>query len=72
MGESYHHGPYTTYDIQYHFVWVTKYRYKMLTGEIAERTRELIQQICEVRNVTILSDHVSPDHIHLHIKNLEG
>ena len=29
------------YDLQYHLVWTTKYRYKVLNGKIAERTREL-------------------------------
>ena len=31
----YRKGPHTTYDIQYDFVWVTKYRYKVLRAEIA-------------------------------------
>jgi putative transposase len=38
----YRKGSHTIYDIQYHFVWVTKYRYKVLKGEVAERARELI------------------------------
>ncbi len=31
------------------------------------RTRELIRQTCEARNITILSGHVGKDHIHLHV-----
>ena len=46
-------------------VWVTKYRYKVLRGEIAERTREIIRQICMSRDMHILQGHVSADHIHL-------
>ncbi|MHB8752429.1 MAG: transposase, partial [Aggregatilineales bacterium] len=30
----YRKGAHTIYDIQYHFVWVTKYRYKILKGEV--------------------------------------
>ena len=30
----YRTGPNTVYDIQYHFVWVTKYRYKTLAGRL--------------------------------------
>ncbi|MFL0523218.1 MULTISPECIES: transposase [Virgibacillus] len=30
--------------LKYHVIWVTKYRYKVLRGEIAVRTRELIRQ----------------------------
>ena len=67
MSEGYGKGAHTIYDIQYHFVWVTKYRYHILKGDIAERARELIRQTCESRNVTILGGHVSKDHIHLHV-----
>jgi len=61
----YRKGAHTVYDIQYHFVWVTKYRYKILKGEVAERTRELIRQICMSRDVAIGQGHVSVDHVHV-------
>lgn len=32
------------YDIEYHIVWTTKYRYPVLKGKIAERARYLIRQ----------------------------
>ncbi len=54
MSEEYKRGPHTVYDIQYHFVWVTKYRYAILKDDIALRVRELIRQICESRNITDL------------------
>jgi putative transposase len=53
------------YDIQYHFVWVTKYRYHVLKGEIAERARELIRQSCMSRDIKILQGHISADHVHI-------
>ena len=31
----YRYGRHTVYQIGYHFVWVTKYRYKVLSGELA-------------------------------------
>ncbi|WP_189836559.1 transposase, partial [Sulfurirhabdus autotrophica] len=37
------YGSHTVFQIEYHFVWVTKYRYKVLRGEIAERIRELVR-----------------------------
>jgi putative transposase len=46
-------------------VWITKYRYKILCGDIAERARDLIRQICQAREVTIIRGVVSPDHIHV-------
>ena len=61
----YRKGAHTVYDIQYHFVWVTKYRYQVLRGEMAERAREIIRQVCASREITILKGHVSSDHVHL-------
>ena len=58
-------GSHTVYNIQYHFVWVTKYRHKVLRGEVAERARELIRQSCMSRDIKILKGHVSKDHVHL-------
>jgi putative transposase len=53
------------WDIKYHLVWITKYRYKMLRGEVAERARDLIRQIWEAREVRIVRGAVSPDHVHM-------
>ena len=50
-------------DLKYPVIWVTKYRYKILRGDIAERARDLLRQICVAREVTILRGAVSPDHI---------
>lgn len=61
----YRKGAHTVYDIQYHFVWVTKYRYPVLRADIGTRTRELIRQICMSRDITILKGHVSVDHVHV-------
>ena len=53
------------YDIEYHVVWTTKYRYKVLNGKIAERARYLIRQCCNSMNVTIIKGSIGKEHIHL-------
>ena len=53
------------YDIEYHVVWTTKYRYKVLTGRIEERARELIRKSCNSMDVTIIKGAVSKEYIHL-------
>ncbi len=54
------------YDIKYHICWITKYRYQILKGDVAIRTRELIRQICANKlEVRIIVGSVGPDHIHL-------
>ena len=61
----YRRGAHTVYDLKYHIVWVTKYRYKVLQGEIAVATRDLIRQVCQAREIMIVKGHVSRDHVHL-------
>jgi putative transposase len=61
----YRQGAHTVYDLKYHAVWVTKYRYKVLVGELATRARDLIRQACMAREIKILKGHVSRDHVHL-------
>ncbi|WP_156855209.1 IS200/IS605 family transposase [Oceanobacillus sp. AG] len=63
--DGYKKNSHAVYDIKYHVIWVTKYRYKVLSGQIAYRTRELIRQGCETRGITILQGSVGKDHIHL-------
>jgi putative transposase len=51
-----------------HLVWITKYRYEVLKGDIQARCRELIIQICDAEDVRILKGVVSKDHIHMLIE----
>jgi putative transposase len=62
---TYRKSAHSVYDLKVHLVWVTKYRYPVLTSEIGTRTREIIRQVCNQLNVQILSGHVSKDHVHL-------
>ena len=59
------YGSHTVYDIQYHIVWTTKYRYKVLQGKIAERLRELLRQGCEARKIMIVRGSIGKDHVHM-------
>jgi putative transposase len=61
----YRYGSHTVYTIEYHFVWVTKYRYKVLTGDVGQRVRELVRQTCEAFEIRIIKGVVSKDHVHI-------
>ena len=61
----YRYGSHTVYNIEYHFVWVTKYRYQVLNGDVSLRVRELVRQTCEAFEIKILSGVVSKDHVHI-------
>ena len=53
------------YDIEYHIVWTTKYRYRVIVGKIAERARKLVIQSCNSMNVNIIKGSIGKEHIHL-------
>ena len=61
----YRRGAHSLYDLKYHVVFCTKYRYRILTGQIAERTRALIREICAANYIDVVSGSMSPDHVHL-------
>lgn len=61
----YRAGSHSRYDLKVHVVWITKYRRKILKGDISSRVRELIREICKANDVVIVKGHVSLDHIHL-------
>ena len=61
----YRYGSHTVFKIQYHFVFVTKYRYQILKGDVGLKVRELIRQTCEAFEIEILQGVVSKDHVHL-------
>ena len=61
----YRTGSHTIYDIKYHFVWITKYRYKVLHGNVAIRLRELLRQGCEAKGLEIVRGSISKDHVYL-------
>ena len=58
-------GSHTVYNIQYHIVCVTKYRYRVLKGPISYRLREILRQICEKNNITIVKGNIRSDHVHM-------
>jgi putative transposase len=52
------------YQCTYHVVWVPKYRYRILTGEIAELIQRDIRTLCEWKDVEVMELNVQPDHVH--------
>ena len=69
MPQEYEKSSHVVYNINYHIVWTTKYRYKVLRGTISKRLQELIRQGCEARNITIISGNIRSDHIHMLISS---
>ncbi len=54
-----------TYNIQYHFVWIPKYRKMILKDEIARELKTLIYGIAERYEFAIEELAIAKDHVHL-------
>ncbi len=53
------------YKCDYHIVWVPKYRYRVLKGEIKELVQHDISMLCEWKGCEVTELNVQEDHIHL-------
>ncbi|MEO1018871.1 MAG: IS200/IS605 family transposase [Pseudomonadota bacterium] len=62
---AYDTGAHTVFYHRYHIVWATKYRFKVLTGELRLRVREIVRQVCVEQGVTIVKGALSQDHVHM-------
>ena len=64
---TYSTGGHTTFYHRYHVVWSTKYRYKVMQGQVRERLRTIIRQTCDELDVEIVRGVLARDHIHMFI-----
>ncbi len=64
---NYTHSSHTVYHHRYHLVWITKYRYRVLKGQVGLRIRDVIAQVAEEMGVSILNGVLSADHLHLFV-----
>jgi len=60
-------GAHTVYRLAYHFVWIPRNRRKVLTGDVAQRLKELIREICAARDWEVEALTVRSDHVHLFV-----
>lgn len=65
--QNYRTTSHSMYDLKYHLVWITKYRKKVLYGQVAERLRDLIREICKTKDIEIIKGSISKDHVHLFV-----
>ncbi|MCJ2543778.1 IS200/IS605 family transposase [Thermostichus vulcanus] len=65
MGQDYRRTRTSVSLINYHFVWCSKRRKKVLTGSIKERLTTLIHDKARELDCEVVSLAVEPDHVHL-------
>ena len=53
------------YSIQYHLVWCTKYRHRILSDEVENKLKKIIGEIAKDNHFTIEEIETDLDHIHM-------
>ena len=48
-------GSHTIWDCKYHVVWITKYRFPVLGGDVGQRARELLREIARAHEMMKLA-----------------
>ena len=64
----YSKGGHTVFHSRYHIVWITKYRYKVLTRDVKLRARQIIRQVCDNLGVKIIKGVLSSNHVHMFVE----
>lgn len=59
------HGRGYVYSLQYHIVWVTKYRKPIFTGAIEQDVKQYLIDTLKSLDMSVITMEVMPDHIHL-------
>ena len=60
-------GKHCVFYRRYHLVWSTKYRFKVLTGQVRLRVRDICRQVCRENEVDSLRGVLSSDHVHMFV-----
>ncbi len=55
------------FNINYHIIWIPKYRKQILTGKVKEVLKTIIEGQCKELSVNNLALEIMPDHLHLFI-----
>lgn len=58
-------GSHCRYSLQYHLVWIPKYRRSFLVGELAERPKQILKEIAHDYRIRIIAMEVMPDHVYM-------
>lgn len=53
--------------LNYHIVWIPKYRRKILSGQVATVTEDVLRIVANEKGWEIIALEVMPDHVHLFV-----
>ena len=63
--DNYRKTSHAVYRCDYHFVWIPKYRFSLLEGELKQDLKEILRELCEWKGFEIIEGAISKDHIHM-------
>lgn len=55
----------TIWYCHYHVVWVPKYRFRILTGDVADEVERCIRAFSEQQKADVMELNIQADHVHL-------
>ena len=68
MSKRFRKQSHTIYECKYHLVFCPKYRYRVLTDEVRQYTRESIEKLVKQKEeLEIIELNVQADHVHLFV-----
>ena len=60
-------GHHCKFNINYHIIWIPKYRKPILKGKVKDVLRTIINGICYDIRLNMLALEIMPDHLHLFV-----
>lgn len=60
-------GRHCKHNINYHIVWIPKYRKKLLVNKVRDVLADIIQGQCQDLGIDCLALEIMPDHVHLFV-----
>ena len=67
MPQEANHSPHRGYVINYHLVWIPRYRKKVWVGSVEARLKERLAEIATQYGFEIMAVEVMPDHVDLFV-----
>ncbi|SDJ30253.1 IS200/IS605 family transposase [Natribacillus halophilus] len=58
----------TRWDCSYHIIFIPKYRRKIFFKKIRKDVGEVLRSLCEYKNVELVKESISADHVHMYVK----
>jgi len=65
--EGYNKSSHAVYRCEYHFVWVPKYRYHVLVKEVKPGLKQILSELCDWLDLTIIEGAICSDHVHMYL-----